>query len=199
MKNINTKPMAGKPDNLANFKALQKKETAKRIRQAISYLKQKKGNTFKTKTELANALASHAGVSVSLILRSTSPHAQLFNEAITLLTESCVFSKEARSIPTEALLAKVAELENKVTAYERIIQDLSKRVTTSKQNTTTGTDKRDFELTCRLVLMILKSNPTLQFDGSNLLDYGSLTGTPEIIATTDETSYYLTWQANVQH
>lgn len=184
-------------NNTAVYKANQRKETAKKIKKAITYLK-KRGEPIKTKTMLANAIASHAGVSTSLILRSTSPHAQLFREAIELLLQSPDVTKVA-ALPVESVLVKIAELENKITAYERIITDLTKRVATTKISANSNKNNRHFEITCRLILLILQNNPALQFDGSNLIDYGSLTGEPETIATAQETSYFLDWKANVQH
>lgn len=181
-------------------KRAQKLATAKRLRQAITILKrEKRAEPFKTKTSLANALANNAGVSVSLLLRSTSPHSQLFAEAVSILVKDANVLTQGAAIPHEALRAKIAELENKITAAERIISDLSKRVSAPKVASSGTSNKREFELTCRLVMSILRSNPTLQFDGSNLVDYGSLSGDPEVIATSQETTYYLSWQSNVQH
>jgi len=156
----------------------------------------KKGEkSFVNVSTLAQATAVIVGVDPSLYRKKSTPQKELFDRYAVRLCKKLPKSLANAVVPEEALRLQLSEATHRITVLEKILGDLSDRVTPSAQPAIKNeTYFYEFETTCKLMEKVLLENQYLFFEGGKLMTRATMTAIPAELSDVNICKPFLDWR-----
>ncbi|PPS23393.1 hypothetical protein [Pseudomonas amygdali] len=183
------------PDRRADSeREIQLKRTLSKTKAALNTLV-KKGESFKNAHRLAQFIAQIVGVDSSLYRKPSTPQKELFDSYAVKLCRQLPKSMQMNHLlPAETLTIKLSEATHRITVLEKILGDLSDRSNKVEKITKANTFLPEFEITCKLVEVILAEDQCLYFEKGILMTRASMTGLPAPLSDVKTCKPFLDWR-----